>query len=82
MDIQVVRDALRRHPFKPFEIRLVDGRSVPVRQRELIAVGQRCVIVIADDDSWSVVEPILIVSIDYVNDSAKGNGKARRKPRQ
>jgi hypothetical protein len=44
MDLQGIREALRRQPFEPFSICLADGRSV--------------------------VEPLLIVSLDY-------NGKQR-----
>jgi hypothetical protein len=81
MDLQGLRDALRREPFHPFAMRLADGRSLQIRHPEFVAVGNRRVVVIADDDSWSVVEPILIVSLDYTIDQGKGNGKARRKRR-
>jgi hypothetical protein len=70
MDLEGIRIALRRQPFEPFTIRLADGRAMPVRHPEFVAVGNRRVIVVAADDSWSVIEPILIVSIDY-------NGQAR-----
>jgi hypothetical protein len=40
------------------------------RHPEFVAVGNRRLIVVATDDSWSVIEPILIVFIDY-------NGQAR-----
>ncbi len=70
MDLQGIREALHRQPFKPFDIRLADGRSVPVRHPDFVAVGKRRIIVVEPDDSWSVVEPLLIVSLDY-------NGKRR-----
>jgi hypothetical protein len=70
MDLEGIRIALRRQPFEPFTIRLADGRAMAVRHPEFVAVGNRRVIVVAEDDSWSVIEPILIVSIDY-------NGQAR-----
>ncbi|MEX2140531.1 MAG: hypothetical protein WD894_14810 [Pirellulales bacterium] len=82
MDIQGVREAIHRQPFKPFEIRLADGRSIPVRHPDFVAIGQRRIVVIAEDDSSSIIEPILIVSLDYSSETGKGNGKARRKPRQ
>jgi hypothetical protein len=81
MDLQGLRDARRREPFHPFAMRLADGRSLQVRHPEFVAVGIRRVVVIADDDSWSIVEPILIVSLDYKHDQGKGNGKARRRRR-
>lgn len=65
-------------------MRLADGRSLPVPHPEFVAVGTRRIIVIAEDDSWSVVEPLLIVSLDYETKGPKGsNGKGRRgKPRR
>jgi hypothetical protein len=65
MDLEGIRIALRRQPFEPFTIRLSDGRAMAVGHPESVAVGNRRVIVVAEDDSWSVIEPILIVSIDY-----------------
>lgn len=65
MDLEGLRIALRRQPFEPFTIRLADGRAMAVRHPEFVAVGNRRVIVVAEDDSWAVIEPILIVSIDY-----------------
>jgi len=65
MDIQGIREALRREPFEPFALRLADGRSLPVRHSEFMAVHPRRVIVIAEDASWSVVEPLMVLSLDY-----------------
>ena len=65
MDLQRIREALRRQPFEPFSIVLVDGRSLAVPHPEMVAVGKRRVIVVEADDSWSVIEPLLIVSLDY-----------------
>jgi hypothetical protein len=65
MDLQGIREALRRQPFEPFSIHLADGRSLAVPHPEMVAVGKRRVIVVEADDSWSVIEPLLIVSLDY-----------------
>ena len=70
MDLQAIREALRRQPFEPFKICLADGRSLAVPHPETVAVGKRRIIVVEPDDSWSMVEPLLIVSLDY-------NGKHR-----
>jgi hypothetical protein len=72
MDIPGIREALHKQPFEPFAIRLGDGRSLPVPHPDFVAAHPRRIIVVADDGSWSVVEPIRIVSLDY--DSAKGTG--------
>lgn len=65
MDIEGLREALRRQPFQAFTIRLADGRALSVPHPEFVAVGPRRVIVVAQDNSWSVIEPILIVSLGY-----------------
>jgi hypothetical protein len=67
MDIAGIREALRREPFEPFVIRLADGRSLPVPHRDFVALTGHRIIVVADDEvgSWSVIEPLLIVSLDY-----------------
>ena len=65
MDLEGVREALLKRPFEPFNIRLADGRSLSVRHPEMVAVGKRRIIIVEPDDSWSVIEPLLIVSLDY-----------------
>ncbi len=78
MDIAGVREALHKVPFEPFVIRLADGRSLPVPHRDFVAIMPRRVFVGAEDDSWSIVEPLLIVSLDSMPQKGKGkNGKRR-----
>ncbi|RPI82384.1 MAG: hypothetical protein EHM42_09525 [Planctomycetaceae bacterium] len=79
MDIAGVREALHKEPFLPFDIRLADGRALPVPHPDFVALTPRRVIVGATDDSWSVVEPLLIVSLDYQQPGKKrGNGSGGR----
>ena len=78
MDVAGVREALLRQPFEPFWLRLADGRTLEVRHPEFVALSPRRIIVINDDQvgSWSVVEPLLIVSLDYrVGSHERGNGE-------
>jgi hypothetical protein len=80
MDIAGVREALHRQPFEPFVIRLADGRSLAVPHRDFVALTPRRVIVGAEDDSWSIVEPLLIVSLDSMPGRPRGgNGRAKKK---
>ena len=65
MDLDGLREAVRRHPFKKFAIRLTDGRSLPVSHPEFVAVGARRVVFVAPDDSCSIIDPFTIVSLDY-----------------
>jgi hypothetical protein len=82
MDIAGVREALHRNPFEPFLIRLADGRSLPVPHHDFVALTPRRVIVGAEDDSWSIIEPLLIVSLDSMPKKHKGgNGAQRKKPK-
>ena len=79
MDIAGIREALHKQPFEPFNIALADGRSLPVAHPDFVAVHPRRIIVIADDGSWSVVEPLLIASLDYGKKRGKGgNGSAKK----
>lgn len=85
MDISAVRDALRREPFEPFVMRLADGRCVEVRHPEFVAIGNRRIGVISADEaeSWSVIEPLLIVSLDSISKPPKGgNGSHGKKPKR
>jgi hypothetical protein len=74
MNLDSLRKALQRQPFQAFTIRLADQRAVEVRHPEFVAVGNRVAVIVAEDDSWSVVESLLIVSIDY-DAPQPGNGK-------
>lgn len=67
MDLNAVRDALHRQPFRPFTIRLADGRSLPVPHPDFVAVVGRSVIVASpqQNESYSIVESLLIVSLEY-----------------
>jgi hypothetical protein len=65
MDIAAVRDALHRQPFRAFTCRLADGRSIQVPHPDFVAVSPRQVVVISPvDESLSILEPLLIQSIE------------------
>jgi hypothetical protein len=65
MDIAGVRAALHAQPFTAFTIRLADGRALHVPHPDFVAVTPRRVIVGTIDDTWSVLEPLLIVSLEH-----------------
>lgn len=78
MDIDGVREALREEPFEPFSIRLADGRSLPVMHPEFVAVGKRRLVVMDEQDSWSFVQTLMIVSLDQrKKPRSGGNGNKR-----
>ena len=45
MDLNSIRNALGEQPFRPFELCLADGRRIPVKPPEFVAMNQRIVIV-------------------------------------
>ncbi len=81
MDVAGIREALHKQPFEPFVIALADGRSLPVPHPDFVAVHRRRIIVIADDESWSVVEPLLIASLDYGKKRGRGDNGSTKKRR-
>jgi hypothetical protein len=82
MDIAGIRETLHKQPFQPFVIRLADGRSLPVPHPDFVAVGsRRIVVVVAEDDTWTIVEPLLIVSLDKMPPKGKGGDGLRKKGR-
>ena len=75
MNLESIRNALHRQPFEPFTICLADGRGVRVGHPEFVAMTPRIIIVAADDNSWSVIEPLLVVSLDFrATQGSDGNG--------
>jgi len=66
MDVNAIREAVRTRPFQPFRLRLVGGRGVLIPHPEIIAVGPngRRVVVFNPDESMSILEPLLILSLE------------------
>jgi len=73
MDTNAIRAELRKLPFDPFVIRLADGREIPIIHPDYVAVSPRRVIVTNQDDSYQVLEPLLIVSLEVVKPKATGS---------
>jgi len=82
MDLNSVRDALKRQPFRKFDLCLADGRRVSVKHPEFVAMTKRIVVVAAEDSSVAILEPLLIVSLEYSESvGGKGNGEQRKRPK-
>lgn len=83
MDLNSIRNALHEQPFRPFVLCLADGRRVPVKHPEFVAMNQRIVIVTDEESATRILEPLLIVSLEHETSRRKGaNGepKKRRPP--
>jgi hypothetical protein len=80
MDLQSIRNALREVPFTPFQLCLADGRRVPVKHPEFVAMNKRIVIVTDEDSATKILEPLLIVSLEPLPASGKaGNGSHKKR---
>src|SRR5437870_4421476 len=65
-----------REGFRPFVIRLTDGRSFPIPHPEFIAVGRHAVVMVDKEGDLVYIDPLHIVSVD--EKSSKKNGRSSR----
>lgn len=77
MTVNEFRNLLNAQPFRHFTINLADGRSIPVNHREfaLPSPSGRTVIVYQPDDSFDVIDLLLVTSLTV-------NGKKRTERKQ
>ena len=73
MTIETVRELCHAPDFRPFTIRLTDGRAISVPQRDFIAIGPRgrTVFVYDEHERFSIIDVALIAQIEA------GNGQRR-----
>lgn len=82
MDLDSIRSALKKQPFRPFNLCLADGRRVSVNHPEFVAMNKRIVIVTDEESDTKIIEPLLIVSLEPRGESRPGgNGRRGRKPK-
>jgi hypothetical protein len=69
MTIEQVRKAYHDRPFRPFVLHLADGRGILVRSPEfmLISPSGRTVIVSQLDDSYNVIDLLLVTDLEFRN---------------
>lgn len=74
MTIDQFRSTIRQQPFRPFKIRMADGRSFDVSHPDFLAQSPsgRTVIVFQPDESYSVLDLLLMTEIEV----PAGNGRA------
>ena len=63
----MVNEKIREHlepNFRPFAIRLSDGRRFEVPHRDFLAVTSRTIVVIDDKDVSHTISPLHVVSIE------------------
>ena len=78
MKLEDLRHAHQSRPFRPFTIRVADGREYQVQHPEFLAfsVTGRTIVVSTPDDVYEIIDTVMITSL-HVGDGAKP--KRRRK---
>ena len=74
LNVKTIRDRLHQAPFRPFHIRLSDGRRIAVEHPDFVAIGGSVVFVTDDEDNMQRLDSLHIVSLDDVP-AKKRNGK-------
>ncbi|MFM7151432.1 MAG: hypothetical protein ACKO23_16470 [Gemmataceae bacterium] len=66
MDATAMREATRATPFQPFRLHLADGGIFTIPHPDFIAIGPngRRIVIVHPDESMSILEPLLIVSME------------------
>jgi hypothetical protein len=69
MTTEQFRATLRQQPFRPFKIRMADGRIFDVAHPDFVAQSHsgRTVIVVQPDDSYSVLDLLLMTELQGAN---------------
>lgn len=75
MTIEQIRKMHQAQPFKPFDIHMGDGRSVPVEHPEVLAItpSGRTIGVGLADGTVEIIDLLLVTSI-----KPRANGAVRR----
>jgi hypothetical protein len=71
MTIEKIRELHDVEPFRPFVMHLADGREIAVTHREWLASAPsgRTVIVFKPDDSFNIVDRLLVTDLEVKNGS-------------
>ena len=66
MTLEQIRNVFRAQPFQPFTIHLADGRGISVRHPDFIlpAPSGRTIIVYQPDDSFNIIDLLLVTDLE------------------
>jgi len=77
MTAEQLRTMREAHPFRPFTIRLADGRAFSVPHRDFVSQspGGRTIIVYGSNESFSILDLLLVTELKVQSsaDSQKGS---------
>lgn len=67
MTIEQIRAAYNSQPFRPFSLRLADGRAIPVQHREfmLTVPSGRTIVVCQPDDTVNIIDLLLVTDLEF-----------------
>lgn len=67
MNVSTLRAAKNEQPFMPFVVTFVDGRRFEIPHGDYLSINPngRSAIVYRKDGSYAVIDPLLVLSIDY-----------------
>jgi len=81
MRVDVIRERLQLNPFRPFTIRITDGRSFAIRHREMVSLLRTAIyLVVIDEHRMIIIDPLMVVTIEY-DDAESMTLPASYKPR-
>ncbi len=80
MTIEQLKQAYEATPFRPFILHLADGRQLTVRSREFMAAAPsgRTIIVYQPDDSYNVIDLLLVTDLEFKNGRRRASAPASR----
>lgn len=79
MTVNELRRAMQANPFKPFMIRMADGREYPVPHQDFLLIhpsGRTAIIATIEDDFYEIVDILMIASLHYGSIPKKRRRKA------
>lgn len=75
MTTEQLRSFINTRPFRPFLIHMADGRTIEVIHPEWVAyAGGRAALVAKPDDSFEVVDLLLVPSLEAKPEASSGAG--------
>ena len=75
MRIDEIRNVLRKQPFRPFTIHLVDGREFPIEHVDflLISRSERSIVVEDIQGGYEIIDPMLVTSLSVSQATAESS---------
>lgn len=77
MTIEQLRAVYQAQPFRPFTLHLADGEKLHVPHADFFSHSPngRTLIVYAEDDSFSIVDLLLVTRLEVYNGAAARSGE-------